>query len=165
MASLLAAIFTISTPLSAHAESGDQYCIITVTKEAPGSPEAKVIDNSCGPTREAAAAKRPAMRRNVLLAELFQHTNQNSGVGGWRADLVADSECDSAGWGFSNIVRYNDAVGGISSYRTFAQCNGSAIYSEKNFKNLCGIYSFQWDVNVPWSCNDHVYSMKLYKSY
>ncbi|WP_162788472.1 hypothetical protein [Amycolatopsis albispora] len=160
-ASILALISTlfIASPGVAQADSG-AYCIITVERLTPGSPEATEIDRTCGPTREAAQAKRPNLKASVLLAHLFQH-----GFSGWRADLVADAACDSAGWGFSDIREHNSAVGGISSYRTFNECNGSAIYSETDFNNECGRFHFLWDVSVPWSCNDHVYSMRLYKSY
>ncbi|GAB3394969.1 hypothetical protein GCM10027360_89040 [Amycolatopsis echigonensis] len=50
-------------------------------------------------TRLAAAAKRPALKASVLLAQLFQHTNQNAGATGWRAGLVADAECGAAAAG------------------------------------------------------------------
>lgn len=100
VARLLAARFVIGGATSASAgTAADQYCIITVTKSVPGKPEAKVVDQPCGVTRQAAAAKRPALKASVLLVQLFQHANQNAGAAGWRAGLVADAECGAAAAG------------------------------------------------------------------
>jgi hypothetical protein len=74
--------------------------------------------------------------------------------------------CDAAGYGFSDLTYENDViVEGISSYQTYCGCNGQHLFSQTNYNGDCGIFGHATVVDVPWACNDRIYSMRVYAWY
>ncbi len=115
----------------------------------------------CAATEQEARAQIPGAAAKVLLVRIYRDSYQ----GGPHYSLTADAACDPAGWGFSDLSSFNDGLPGISSWRTYNQCSGQVIYSEEDYVSQCGPHygPNSWAQNVPWACNDHVLSMKVYQ--
>ncbi|WP_409181118.1 hypothetical protein F9C11_32180 [Amycolatopsis sp. VS8301801F10] len=167
---IFAAFAMASTISPAMASAGGQdlgstdssigtYCAQTYVKKVPGKPEAILTHKVCGSTEKEVRAKLPVTAASTLLAQLFENP---IGQAGLRTDIYADSFCDPAGWGFSDLRAANDAVRGATHIKTFNSCNGGELYTDTHYGGLCHRWSYAWEFNFPGGCNDRLHSMKLY---
>ncbi|WP_147263939.1 hypothetical protein [Prauserella sp. PE36] len=138
-------------------------------KLQPGESESEVLAEACGATQNEAKANLNAeiadegiqQQANYQLVHLYQHSYQ----GGRSTTIFGESACDSAGYGMSDLRNANSVVGGISSYRADPTCNGQTLYHEPNYVRQCGAHQTGTLKNVPWECNDHLFSMRVYRAY
>ncbi|HJQ45303.1 MAG TPA: hypothetical protein VJ870_03115 [Amycolatopsis sp.] len=149
---------TASAQAATETAATGHYCVTILHRIQPGQPDAVVQSRTC--TDSAQQAKTLAPASTVPLVTLYQ----NSGLDGYNDTLYGDAgPCDPVGYGFSNLSYENDViVEGISSYQTYSGCNGQQIFSQTGYGSSCGIFGPATAVDVPWACNDHIYSMKVY---
>jgi hypothetical protein len=148
--------------ISRFRSSDGPYCASYFKRMTPGKPEATLVYDACSHSPDDPSLRPSISTTYYIAVKLWQHA-----IGeGKNRELWIEAKCDSAGWGFSDLTRFNDDpnyVDGISAYEVYSSsnCNKSLIYTQTQFRSLCNGF----DGNVPFvgqNCNDKVYSMRIW---
>jgi len=158
------AVFLTLTAAPAHAANdskapegkGDPVCATLYQRLQPGETESKVLAHMCG---ESIAEVEPRFAADKLLAVLWEHDEFE----GRTALIYGDFLCDSAGYGFSDLTDAHNRTGGITSYALHSGCNQSLLYNSTQYRNLCGGFDFTPVPYIGTSCNDRLFSMRIWK--
>lgn len=143
LATLVVTLFTLPTGLaqsaSAAAAATEKNCAVVIGKAPSAEADSPVISANCVDGTPKAPAE------TVLLARFYQHAD----YGGSYISLHGNAgPCDSVGYRFSDISYQNYAVGGISSYRVYSNCNQSKICNGLPGSNYSCWGSYRcWDVS------------------
>lgn len=135
------------------------HCATLVHRESPSNPKATPIKRVCASTQAEALAQLPAAR--VPLITVYQHYE-------WQGEsdtITGDwGNCDAAGYQITDLSWSNFLVSGITSYVYHSECSGATTYRGTNFTDICR-HEFGHVKFVGDKCNDHVWSMRVYKYY
>lgn len=157
-ATVLALTGTYSSAATAADAHTTRNCVIVLDELQPGQTTSRVLSHTC--TTGAASAKvQPASIQSTLLMTWYADANE----GGASTQIRGSSGgCDASGYGFAYVGDdWNDR---ISSYRLFGTCNSISGYDNSNYGSqiyYCGICTGD---NIPWSANDRISSMWVWRS-
>lgn len=163
---LAALCLTFSSLTSAAAASEkpssevEQHCVTHLQRTTGGATE--VAARSCATSQEAAYENLPVRVRQEAMSTKLLAVYQNAGWTGSSDSYTGEAPCDTSGYYI--VTSYADISFGISSYRTYNNCNGSRTYYWGNEFDWCadGIGDVYY---VGDECNDHLWSMRVYRAF
>jgi hypothetical protein len=146
--------------LPSQASPAPEKCVSLATPAHPGSTQLKIVSTTCSRDKNAESPARiPAT--TVPLVTFYQNYNYNEDEIGLSDTVYGQfGNCDGAGYGFEDLSDVELAVGGVTSYRLFSNCNKALYYDQTGYSGNFTGHSGD-NPNVGASFNDKIYSMTV----
>jgi hypothetical protein len=135
-----------------------------VGAKLPGQQFSQILSENCYVTAVEAAAAIP--KTDIPLVTVYEDSNYNDGDENkaWETVVGSDGPCDAAGYALW-LLGANIRVNGISSYTIDNDCTGQDGYYWANKTTPCWFSHYGDNPWIGMQCNDHLYSMQVYKYY
>lgn len=143
-------------------DPAERHCVTHLKRTASGVAE--VAARSCAASEKAAYAALPSDTRTQAMDTKLLTIYQHADWAGSSDSFTGDAPCDSAGYRINTAWSDANIVYGTSSYRTYNNCNGSRVYFWDFEIDHCidGVGDVRY---VGDECNDHVFSMRVYRAF
>jgi hypothetical protein len=157
-------VTTATLPATAAVANPGRHCVTGINKVQPGQTVSTIAYRHCANTLAAALQQSP--RTDWLLETFYEDAYYNEDNPNAASDTVmgTQGDCDAAGYTLTLTIE-NAIVNGISSYTYGNSCDGSDGFYWANKTSACW---WNWHGNNPHigpDCNDHLWSMNVYKAY